>query len=154
MDKMKLEKKEIKKIKRKITKIKKINKIKKKNSQKLDTSPGLTTTVSFLVFRIGFTLAPYFVPILCLLLGTWGLFVPFWGTYTLCNLKQCNSDTSVRRWNPSLFGQSTGNNIVATISMIFFFFPIFSCNEQLKKWRCHLVCALVRPGVLLFFFFF
>ena len=52
MDKMKLEKKEIKKIKRKITKIKKINKIKKKNSQKLDTSPGLTTTVSFLVLLL------------------------------------------------------------------------------------------------------
>ena len=55
MDKMKLEKKEIKKIKQKITKIKKINKIKKKKSQKLDTSPGLTTTVSFLVFKQSLT---------------------------------------------------------------------------------------------------
>ena len=68
MDKMKLEKEELKKIKQKINKIKKINKMnKKKNSQKLDTSPGLTTTVSFLVFlssvrssSLSWTFVPHF----------------------------------------------------------------------------------------------
>ena len=30
---------------------------------------------------------------------------------------------------------------------------IFSCNEQLKKWRCHSVCPSVRPSVCPFFSF-
>ena len=57
------------------------------------------------------------------------------------NEQKDKKKNKIKKWWPENKDEPTASTQSVPHSALRHFLAIVSCNEQLKKWRCHLVCV-------------